>query len=381
MKKLKILVIPSWYPNDSNPLWGNYFVKQSEVLSEMCDVSMLYMNRLGLKEIKKYGKEKNTDGFYDDKYKFKFYKKTVFNLKSLSVDYAYKVYAKSAYKAYKKLELFVGRPDVILVESALPAGFAAKYISDKEGIPYVVHEHSEGILTNPMYKDYVDVFIKDAEGYMAVNNSIKSLVEKKREKCYLVPNFIDCSKFKMGKKDDKVFNLISVSNLNKVKALDILLKAMDIVVNKNNKKNVKLKIAGVGDYKAFYESICKSLKLEDNVEFLGYVDNDKLPELLSKSNALCVSSTFETFCIPIIEAFASGIPVITTNCVGPLEIVDDTNAIVTPINDIESYAESIMKMIKDYKSYDSKKIREYAVSKYDKDVICKIIIDICKKSI
>ena len=28
MKKLNILVIPSWYPNEKDPLWGNYFIKQ-----------------------------------------------------------------------------------------------------------------------------------------------------------------------------------------------------------------------------------------------------------------------------------------------------------------------------------------------------------------
>ncbi len=31
---MKILVIPSWYPNDKDPLWGNYFIKQAEALNE-----------------------------------------------------------------------------------------------------------------------------------------------------------------------------------------------------------------------------------------------------------------------------------------------------------------------------------------------------------
>ena len=381
MKKLKILVIPSWYPNEKDPLWGNYFIKQSEALNEIADVSMLYINRVGLKEIKKLNKERITDGYDDSKYSFKFYKKTILNYKSLSIDYSYKRYAKASYKAYKMLELFTGKPDVILVESALPAGLAAKYISDKENIPYVVHAHSEGIMTNPMYKDYVDVILKDADSYMAVNNVIKTLVEQKRSDCYLVPNFIDCDKFKIGKKDNKEFTLISVSNFYKVKAIDILLKAMNVVVNEKGNKNVKLKIVGTGEYKYYYESICKSLNLSNNVEFLGYIDNDKLPEILSKANALCVSSTFETFCIPIVEALSSGIPVITTNCVGPLEIVNNDNSIITPINDIDKYADAILKMIKDYKKYDSEKIRDYAIKKYDKKVVCKQIIDICKKVI
>ena len=45
MKKIKMLVIPSWYPNEKDPLWGNYFIKQAEALNDYIDVSMLYINR------------------------------------------------------------------------------------------------------------------------------------------------------------------------------------------------------------------------------------------------------------------------------------------------------------------------------------------------
>ena len=375
---MKLLVIPSWYPNDKDPLWGNYFIKQAEALNEIAEVYKLHINRVGLKEIGKYIKERRNDGLYSDKHKFKLYRKSVLNYKSINLDFAYKKYAKAAYKAYKNFETLIGKPDVILVESALPAGLAAKYISEKENIPYVVHEHAESLMTNPIYVDYTKQVIKGASSYMAVNNSIKSLIEKEGITCHLVPNFIDCNKFKMGEKG-KDFVLVSVSNFYKVKAIDILLKAVNIVVNEKGYKNVKLRIIGTGEYKDYYVSIANSLNLKNNVEFLGYVDNDKLPDILSKANALCVSSTFETFCIPIVEAFASGIPVITTDCDGPLEIVNEYNSIVTPINDVEKYAEAIVKMMKNYDKYDGKKIRKYALRKYDKSVIANQILNVCKE--
>ena len=376
---MKILIIPSWYPNEKDPLWGNYFIKQAEALNEKCEVFMLHINRVGLKEFTKIFSERNKDGYYTDKHKFKFYRKTILNYKSINLDFSYKKYAKNAYKAYKNFEAVVGRPDIILVESALPAGLAAKYISEKEGIPYIVHEHSEGIMTNIIYKDYCDSIIKNSVCYMAVNKNIKKIVESKGKECYLVPNFIDCSKFKISDNKNKEFTLISVSNFYKVKAIDILLKAFSKVVYDKKIDNIKLKIVGTGEYKDYYESIAKSLKLDNYVEFLGYVENDKLPDILSKANALCVSSTFETFCIPIVEAFASGIPVITTDCVGPLEIVNEKNSIVTPINDIDKYADSIEKMIKEYDKFNGKKIREYALKNYDKNVVTNKIIEICEK--
>ena len=377
MNKLKILVIPSWYPNEKDKLWGNYFIKQSESLNEYADVSMLYINRIGLKELKKYKKEKLTDGYDKNLYKFNFYKKTIINYKAVSIDYSFKRYEKAAYKAYKKYIEIIGKPDIILVESTLPAGLAAKYIKEKENIPYVVHEHSLDVLNNPIYKKYVNEILKNADDYMAVNSDIANSIKKVRKDCHIVPNFIDCNKFDVERiKTNKDFNLISICNFYKVKALEVLLKALNIVVNEKNNKDVKLKIVGTGDYKDYYESICNSLNLNENVEFVGYVENAKIPNILANSDVLCISSTVETFCIPIVEAFSSGIPVITTDCTGPLEIVDKTNSIVVPKNNIEEYSDAILKMKKDYKKYNSKEIKKYAFDRYDKSVICKKIINI-----
>lgn len=382
MKKLNILIIPSWYPNKKDPLWGNYFIKQAEALNEFANVSMLYINRIGLKEINNLNKEKKTDGYNDELYNFKFYKKTILNFKSLSIDYSFKKYAKSAYEAYKKLTQFTGKPDIILVESILPGAIAAKYISKKENIPYIIHEHSENIMQNPIYSKYVKDIIPDANNYMAVNNNMVNIVKTFRKDCNLVPNFINTDKFDVKPiKSKSEFILINVSNFYKVKALEVLFKALDIVVNEKNIKNIKLKIVGTGEYKNYYENIANSLNLKSNIEFLGYIDNNKLPILYANSNVLCVSSTVETFCIPIVEALASGIPVITTNCNGPVEIVNKDNGIIVPINDVKAYAKAIIKMKNNYDKYNSKDLKEYVKNKYDKVAVCKKIINICNETI
>lgn len=383
MDKLKILIIPSWYPNKKDPLWGNYFIKQAIALNEYASVSMLHINRVGLKEINNLIKERKNDGYDKEKYPFDFYQKTIINYKAVSLNYSFKKYAKCAYKAYKKLENVIGRPDIILVESSLPAGLAAKYIKEKEGIPYIVHEHSLDVMNSPYYKDYVKEIIKCSDGYMAVNNNIKDKIESiSKINCKIVPNFIDCKKFDLKKNENKDnFTLINISNFYKVKALDVLLKALNIVVNEKCYKDVFLNIVGTGDYKDYYESISRSLNLDDNVKFMGYINNDELPKILNNADVLCVSSTFETFCIPIVEAFSSGIPVITTNCTGPMEIVNKDNSIVVNIGDIESYADAIIKMKTNYNKYNKNLIKKYAYNKYDKSVVCKNIIEIAKNII
>lgn len=381
MKKLNILVIPSWHPNKKDPLWGNYFIKQSEALNEYANVSMLYINRIGLKEASELINEKKTDGFNNSKYSFDFYKKSILNLKGLSLDLSYKKYVSAGYKAYKKMKKELGNFDIVLVESILPAGLIAREIFKKDNIPYIVHAHSKEVMTNKIYKKYIDLVMKDAKSYMGVSKEIVDIVKEKRKDCFLVPNFIDCSKFDIKRKINKdKFILTSISNFYKVKKIDVLLKALDIVINKGF-KNIHLNIIGTGEYKYYYESICNSLNLNEYVSFIGYVDNKDIPTYLSRTNALCVSSSFETFCIPIIEAFSMGVPVITTDCGGPSHLVDKTRGVVVPIDDIEKYADGIIKMINNYDKYNSDKIKKYAFSNYDKSVICKKIIDICNEAI
>ena len=196
MSKLNVLIIPSWYPNKKDPLWGNYFIKQASALNEYANVSMLHIERIGLKELNTFFRNKKTDGLNNELYNFKFYKKTVINYKSINLEYSYKKYIEYGYKAYKNMVKLIGKPDVILVESILPAGLIAKHIYEKEGIPYVVHAHSEDVMKNSIYEKYTIPIMKNASSYMAVNNRMKKIIEDKiNKKCHLIPNFIDCTKF------------------------------------------------------------------------------------------------------------------------------------------------------------------------------------------
>ena len=109
--------------------------------------------------------------------------------------------------------------------------------------------------------------------------------------------------------------------------------------------------------------------------------NNLVPDIICNSDLLCVSSTLETFCIPIIEALAGGLPILTTDCVGPTEIVNEDNGVIVPVNDIDKYAEAIINIKKNYKKYNKNKLKKYAYDRYDKSVICKKIISICNDTI
>ena len=63
MKKIKMLVIPSWYPNEKDPLWGNYFIKQAEALNDYIDVHVKRL--LENNSLESLKKNQVIQGFYE----------------------------------------------------------------------------------------------------------------------------------------------------------------------------------------------------------------------------------------------------------------------------------------------------------------------------
>ncbi len=371
---MKILFIPSWYPSKNNPIWGNYFIKQAENMSEYADVSMIHIERIGLKNIFSIFNNKKKD------YCFKFYKSNIINLKKINLDLSYNIYKKAAYRLYKKYIKYNGKPDIIFAQSVLPAGLAAQFISEKENIPFVVHEHSIDVMKN--YNKQLKFIAKKANGYYAVSKKIKDYLDKNgRKDTVIIPNYIDTKRFDIEKRKTLVFTLINICNFFKVKSLETLLQALRIVIDQYNISKIRLNIIGTGEYEKYYKDICSNLNLDKYVKFKGYIDNNKIPYELCSSDVLCVSSTIETFGIPIIEAMACGIPCISTKCGGPEEIVNDSNGLLVEVKNPEQFAKAIAYMYNNISKYSSKKIKKYAYDNYDKKVVCKKLLNELEKII
>jgi glycosyltransferase involved in cell wall biosynthesis len=95
--------------------------------------------------------------------------------------------------------------------------------------------------------------------------------------------------------------------------------------------SVKLLVAGAGDGERALRAKVASLGLERRVYFLGY--RDDVDALLSECDALVLPSTLEATPYVVIEAMASGLPVVASNVYGIPEIVRDgeTGILVDPL--------------------------------------------------
>ena len=91
-------------------------------------------------------------------------------------------------------------------------------------------------------------------------------------------------------------------------------------------------------------------------------------------------SELESFAIPGIEALASGMPVISTDCLGPSEFVDEKCGSLCKVNDALDMANSIKEVYSNYSKYD-KSYLESVASQFSEEAVVKRALEVYKKAI
>jgi glycosyltransferase involved in cell wall biosynthesis len=114
-------------------------------------------------------------------------------------------------------------------------------------------------------------------------------------------------------------------------------------------KGLKLLLVIAGRKGWMYDDIYKTVKelsLENQVVFTGYVDDIDLPFIYNGATCFVYPSLYEGFGIPVLEAMACGVPVITSNVSSMPEIAGDAALLVDPI-DADGLCTAMCKLIED----------------------------------
>ena len=111
------------------------------------------------------------------------------------------------------------------------------------------------------------------------------------------------------------------------------------------------------------KSLIKSLNLTEKIRLHGVANREKVRDLIQQSHYLVISSYIETFGVVAIEAMACGIPVVSTKCGGPEEIINTKTGLLCEINE-EAICEAMQEALT--RNWDSSYIRHYAESNFSK---------------
>ncbi len=370
---MKVLVIPAWYPNGDDMLMGIYHKEFCEALGARnnIDVNMLFIERERLIAPFKFMFMKKKEVIKEKNYNVFITK--MLNVERISKKWQLKRYVKKMEKAFLDYLKSNPKPDVIHAEVTLPSGYAAALIGEKYHIPVVVTEHAT------YYKDffneenikYTEYVLKHCY-FTAVSKYMLDDLPK-YVKCSHLPNLVDVDAFKLPRKEIKGLRIAKVCAFRKGKRIEDLLAALKIIVDEKKIEDVKLTIVGDGYLNSFYKEKCQELGLDSYVDFVGRKTKKEIANILNKNNMFVITSTNETFCIPGIEALASGMPVVSTKCFGPEEYIDNKCGKLVEVGDVKALAQAITEVYLNINNYDIKYLRRVADRYSAKNVIDKAI--------
>ncbi len=140
-------------------------------------------------------------------------------------------------------------------------------------------------------------------------------------------------------------HIVTIGRYSFEKGYDLLLKSWAIV--QKEIPDWHLDIYGMGDA-AGYKKQAAQLDIDlSRCHFYGSVSD--VQQIYKNSSIFALTSRFEGFGLVLVEAMASGVPVISFACQsGPLELISDgQNGLLVPLGDVSTFAEKLICLIKD----------------------------------
>lgn len=134
---------------------------------------------------------------------------------------------------------------------------------------------------------------------------------------------------------------VATGRLNVQKNYPLMIDAFRKVVDQ--KRDAKLRIYGTGELCDNINCLIRNYGLEDNIKLMGKTDD--IPQVLENAKGFILSSDFEGMPNGLLEAFAMGVPCISTDCPcgGPAMIISDgINGYLVPVKDADGLYRKIM---------------------------------------
>lgn len=263
----------------------------------------------------------------------------------------------------------------ITVLRKLPAGkLIAEFIVSNSDILISVSEHRANELLN---------FISAKSSNIA-KNKIKIIPMGAYIKDYH-PSRTNNSSYNLNSLARKNVRILFVGRLVEVKGCEHIIKALNLVIKKI--ENVELIIVGTGPLEDELKELVIRLSLQGHVKFEGFIEHSKIHEYYLSSDILVFPSIVDSegyeegLPVVLIEALASGLPIVAGATKGILEVIEDNfNGILVNPTEHINFANRLIKLLEDEDLRDELSANALKSSKfYDWDIIIEKYLDLIEE--
>lgn len=161
----------------------------------------------------------------------------------------------------------------------------------------------------------------------------------------VVPNVVDTKRFRFRRRTPLRPVLLSCRLLEELYAVENTIRAFRIVLEHH--PEASLVIVGDGDQRPRLEELVRSESI-DHVHFVGAVPHEAMADWFDQADILVNSSRIDNMPHSLIEAFAAGMPVVTTPAGGiPYVVEDGRNGLYAAIDDPASMAAAVLRLLQE----------------------------------
>lgn len=164
----------------------------------------------------------------------------------------------------------------------------------------------------------------------------------------VIPNIIDLSRFapRNTGNDPDAPHIIVTRNLEPVYDIPMAIHAFAKVHQALPRS--RMTIAGSGPLLAELQQLAQTLNVAEAIHFAGRIDNDQMAALYQSADLMLNPSKVDNMPISILEAFASGVPVVSTNVGGVPHLAQhDNSALLVESGDAKAMAAAILRLQQD----------------------------------
>lgn len=282
--------------------------------------------------------------------------------------------------------------DVIHAHFTYPEGAAAALLGRRFGVPVVMTEHN---LWRPWMDELPRVrrqalrALDRAAAVVAVSRAAHMQMEAVARRpipARIIPIGVDGATFAVKvPAGGNAHRLLYVGWLNRIKGVDVLLQALALLVER--RPDLRLALIGGSAYSnanrrehSMHDQVA-SLGLGDHVEFRGPQPEAEVARAMREADVLVVPSRRESCGSVILEALASGTPVVSTRSGGPEDLINDDVGRVVQSDDPAALAGAIEQVLAERSRFEPERLRSYALGRFSWSRLAAEYLDIYRQAV
>ena len=250
------------------------------------------------------------------------------------------------------------KPDVVHIFFAIPDGPIGWVLKRTHRLPYLISLRGADVPSDEVkrfataykvLKPFVERLYRDADAMVSVSNGLRDQAHQLSPDVAIdvITNAIDLSMFTppLQRPANNAPRLIYVGRLTPAKNPALLLDVLT-VLQTMGAPPVLLEFVGEGDQRSRLEALVIEKNLTRQVTFSGWVDRGSLPKHYHQADIFVTATTWEGMPNTVLEAMATGLPIIGTQAPGMEQLISDgRNGYLVPPNDAQTMADRLGRLL------------------------------------